>query len=357
MAPQRSKVKPPRRSGHHTPGPADLHEGVDATLHLGRLVRRAQLHADARLALRHHWEAEADDVDAPFQHLVGNLAGEASVAEHDRHDGAGVVTPDVKACLFHASSELAHVGLQLLDQVGVRTQHPKDFQRSAGDGGCQGVREQIGAGLVPQHVDEDLGAGGVAAGGAAESLAQSAVDNVHLPAHSAQLRRAPPSSPQETCGVALVYEDLGVILLGYGADLLQRGDVAVHGEDAVRDDHLVPDTLLDALLEDSLEVRHVEVVVAVTLSLAETDAIDDGGMVQGVGDHSILRPEACLKEPGVGIEARWEENGVLCAMELADRSFQLLVDVLRAADEANRGKAEAMAAERILGGLHQGRVA
>jgi hypothetical protein len=50
-------------------------------------VLRAELHADARLALGHHREREADHVDALASSASGHLVRERGVAEHDRHDG------------------------------------------------------------------------------------------------------------------------------------------------------------------------------------------------------------------------------------------------------------------------------
>src|SRR5688572_10870998 len=53
----------------------DLGERRDRRLELRDLVRRADLHADARLALRHDRVAEADHVHALGQHLLAHLHG------------------------------------------------------------------------------------------------------------------------------------------------------------------------------------------------------------------------------------------------------------------------------------------
>mmetsp|Transcript_64028 Transcript_64028/g.165306 ORF Transcript_64028/g.165306 Transcript_64028/m.165306 type:complete len:265 (-) Transcript_64028:15-809(-) len=157
--------------------------------------------------------------------------------------------------------------------------------------------------------------------------------------------------------MALVHEDLGIVLLREVADFLERRDVAIHREDAVCDDHSVPRAFLHAVLQLFLEVGHVHVVVPIALCLAETDAVDDRGVIQRIGDHGILGPEDGLEDAGVGIEAAGEEDGVLCAVELADGSLEILVDVLRAADEADRTQTKAVASERLLARLDQGRVA
>jgi hypothetical protein len=63
-----------------------------------------------------------------------------------------------------------------------------------------------------------------------------------------------------------------------------------------------------------------------------------------------------LEQAAVGVEAGGVEDRVLGAEEGGDLRFQLLVQVLGAADEAHRGHAEAVRVERLLGGGDHGRV-
>ena len=66
--------------------------------------------------------------------------------------------------------------------------------------------------------------------------------------------------------MALVDHHQRIILLREVADLVHRGDVAVHREDAVGDNDAEAAGL--GLLELGFEVRHVGVGVAEALSLA-----------------------------------------------------------------------------------------
>ena len=84
------------------------------------------------------------------------------------------------------------------------------------------------------------------------------------------------------------------------------------------------------------------------LGLAQADAIDDGGMVQGIGDNRILGAEQGLEQAAVGVEAGGVENRVLGAEEIGNGLFQLLVQVLGAADKAYRGHAETAFVERLV---------
>ena len=91
------------------------------------------------------------------------------------------------------------------------------------------------------------------------------------------------------------------------------------------------------------------------LGLAEADAVDDRGVVERVGDDRVLLAEQRLEEAAVGVEARPVEDGVVGAEEAGDGLLQALVEVLRAADEAHAGEAEAVRVEGLLrGGEHRG---
>ena len=67
----------------------------------------------------------------------------------------------------------------------------------------------------------------------------------------------------------------------------------------------------------------------------------------------VLLAEQRLEQAAVGVEARGVEDRVLGAEELAELRLELLVDALRAADEAHAGHAVAPLVERRLRrGLH-----
>ena len=83
---------------------------------------------------------------------------------------------------------------------------------------------------------------------------------------------------------------------------------------------------------------------------AEADAVDDGGVVEGIGDDGILFGEEGLEDTAVGVEAGGVEDGVLGAEELGDLLLKLLVEVLAAADEADGSHAEAAGVHALLGG-------
>ena len=122
-----------------------------------------------------------------------------------------------------------------------------------------------------------------------------------------------PCGADEADGVAVVDHDEGVVLLGEVADAGEVGDDAVHREDAVGGDQAGAGA--GRFAQAALEVGHVVVGVAEAPGLAEADAVDDRGVVEGVGDDRVLLAEQGLEEAGVGVEAGGVEDGVLGAEE------------------------------------------
>ena len=155
----------------------------------------------------------------------------------------------------------------------------------------------------------------------------------------------------EADGVAVVHHHHRVVFLRQVADASQVGDDAVHREHAVGGDQ--PEAARLGLLQLLLERRHVVVGVAEALGLGEPDAVDDRGVVQRVRNDRVLFDEQRLEQAAIGVEAGAVEDRVLHAEEARDPRLELLVLLLRAADEAHRGHAVAVAVERGLRRLAQ----
>ena len=249
---------------------------------------------------------------------------------------------------------MLHVGHQTVVQFVAFAQHAKHFDSGADDGRGQRVGEEVGARTLAQHVDDLPAAGGEAAYGAAEGLAQRARQDVDLAAAVVEFGDAAAGFTQHACRVALVDHDQSVVFLGQGADFVERGGIAVHREYAVGADDA--ETLCLRLLETLLQVGHVGIGVTVTYGFAETHAVDDRGVVQGVGDDGVLLAEERFEDTPVGIETGGVENRVLRAEIVGNGLFELLVDVLAAADEAHRRHAVAAAVHGFFRRLDQARV-
>ena len=202
--------------------------------------------------------------------------------------------------------------------------------------------------ITPEQVDDLVARRREAARRAAERLAQRGSEHVDLVHHPVVLGRAPAGGAQEAGGVAVVDHHQRIVLLGQGRDLVQFRDVAVHAEGAVGGDQ--PGTAIPRGLQGLFQRLHVAVRVAVALGLAQADAVDDRGVVEGVRDDGVLRAEQGLEQAAVGIETRGVEDRVVGAEKVRNGSLELLVQVLRAADEPHAGETEAMIVQRLVGG-------
>jgi hypothetical protein len=98
-------------------------------------------------------------------------------------------------------------------------------------------------------------------------------------------------------------------------DLVELGDGAVHREGAVGDDDLVALAGFGGGLQLDFQVGHVVVGVAVARGLAQADAVDDRGVVQGVRDDGVVLVEQRLEHAAVGVEGRRVQDRVFGAEE------------------------------------------
>ena len=148
--------------------------------------------------------------------------------------------------------------------------------------------------------------------------------------------------------VAVVDHDEGAVALGEVADLRQLRHVAVHGEDAVGGDQLEAGAVAVGLLQPLLQLVHVGIGEAVALRLAEPDAVDDGGVVQRVGDDRVLCARAAARRGRHWRRSR-RRRGSQSSLpsQRAMRSSSCAVQRLRPADEAHGGHAEAELVERV----------
>ena len=156
---------------------------------------------------------------------------------------------------------------------------------------------------------------------------------------------------KEAGTVALVDVHHGVVLLRQRSDLVEFRDEAVHREGAIGADQLGARASRVGGLQLRFQIGHVAIGIAEAFGLAQADAVDDRGVVQRVGDHGVFLAQQRLEQATVGIEAGGVEDGVLGTEERGDLRLQLLVQILRAANEAHAGHAETVCVQRVLGRL------
>ncbi len=128
---------------------------------------------------------------------------------------------------------------------------------------------------------------------------------------------------EEAGGVAFVDMHQRPVFARQAGDLVERRNGPIHGEHAIGRDQDVPHAVLPGLPELLFQVGHVAIGIAITLCLAQAHAIDDGGVVERIGDDRILLAEQGLEQAAVGIEAGGVEDAVLGAEEVGDPALRV----------------------------------
>ena len=140
--------------------------------------------------------------------------------------------------------------------------------------------------------------------------------------------------------VAVIDHHQGTVLVRQVADSLQIRYVTIHGENAVCGDEHDFRSGRFCFVKLGFQVLHVIVLIAVTLRFTEAGAVNDGSVVQFIGNDGIFRSQNGFKETAVGIEAGRVEDDIIHTKEVCNFLFQVFVNLLGAADEAYRAEAE-----------------
>src|SRR6267143_1570958 len=97
-------------------------------------------------------------------------------------------------------------------------------------------------------------------------------------------------------------------------------------------------------------------LVAMPLRFAESDTVDDAGVVEFVTDDCVLIGEQRFEKSAIGVKGARIKDRVFGAEEFRQRALQFLVNVLGATNKAYAGHAEAVRVESFLRRSDQGRV-
>ena len=131
--------------------------------------------------------------------------------------------------------------------------------------------------------------------------------------------------------MAIVQAHHSVVLSGQLHDGFEVDDVGVHGEHALSDDDALVECL--GLDEQLLEVGEVDVPVDEFLGFAQLEGVDDGGVVEFVGEDGVFRAEVAFEEAEVGLVAGGVDAGLFGAVEFCEFELQLVMNILRVRKE------------------------
>ena len=165
-------------------------------------------------------------------------------------------------------------------QLVALLQDTENLKARADDARSERVREQVRTAALSEKVNDLLTACCESAEGTAESLSESTGVDIHSAISICKLADTVTGSTYNSCRMRLVHHYESIILLCQLANLVHRCHVTVHGEYTVCDND--SETLSLSFLEAFLQLCHVSIGITISLGLAKTYAVDDGGMVQCV---------------------------------------------------------------------------
>ena len=247
-----------------------------------------------------------------------------------------------ESCGAHFFTEQAGVSPQAVAQLSPGFHHLQHFNRGGHNRRRQGVGEQVRAGALTQPLNHLFARSSVAARRATKRFAQRTGDDIYAAHYVAVFVGAAAIFADKANRVRVIHHYQRVVFIRQIAHAFQVGDHAVHGEHAVGGDQHVAGTGFTGLFQAGFQLNHVVVGVAETLRFAQAYTVDDGGVVQGVGDNRVFCTEQGLKQTAVGVEAGGVQNRVFHSEEVRQLLLKLLVAVLGTADKANGGHAEAV---------------
>src|SRR5690606_13822375 len=193
------------------------------------------------------------NVNAFSQQFVSQGLRQLGIIQHDGYYGS-IAIYNIKPCLFNSFFEIVRILFEGVSQAVILPDQVQHLDGSTHDGRCQRVGEQVWAGTLPQHFNDLLSSGGIAAHGASQGFAESPGDDVYPSQHPFQLQGPDPFFPDEPGSMSLIDHYQRVIFVGQVTDLVQRRHQPVHREHAVGNYDLETRPVLISLLQLFLQI-------------------------------------------------------------------------------------------------------
>ena len=173
-----------------------------------------------------------------------------------------------------------------VDQFGRFFQHVDRLDAGGHIGHGHGAGKEEGPPALAQPLDDGAVARHQTADHA-KGLAQRADLDMDAAVQAKVIDDAAPALAQHAFAVGVVHHEHDAMFLGDVADLVQRRDVAVHAEDAVGDDQAP--AVFGRFGDLAAQIVDIVVGIAHHRGPAQAAAVDDGGVVEFVGeDHVVL---------------------------------------------------------------------
>jgi hypothetical protein len=116
--------------------------------------------------------------------------------------------------------------------------------------------------------------------------------------------------------------------------LIKLRHVAIHRKHTIRS--IDTKTLRLCFFQLFLQIGHIGIGIAIAFGFGKSDAIDDGSMIERIGNNGILFLEQRLEKASIGIKTGCIKNSIFRLKKTTDRLFQFFVIILRSTNEAHR---------------------
>ena len=145
--------------------------------------------------------------------------------------------------------------------------------------------------------------------------------------------------PEHAEAVRVIHQQQCVVTLGEVEQRGQRGDVAVHAEHAVGDDHPLP---CSGLCERTFQKGGVAVRIAHRLRTGQPHAVDQRGVVELVRKHRRLAPDKRGDRADVRLIAGGKKQGARQLHVIGQLFLQTLVRDVVSGDQVRRSRPHAV---------------
>ena len=288
------------------------------------------------------------------------------VVEHDGYHGRVEVAEDAAADLLEALAEGVRVLAQLTDLAHAQIARAPVGAHDDAEGAERlrdrrhrhGRRVERGRRVAAEGVDEVARAGDVAAD-RTERLGERAHHHVHLGGgHTQVVGGAAAARADRSDRMRLVEVEVGAVALLELDDGAEGAELALHRVDPLHHDDDLPPRRAVRLPrfgrapEDRLEVLHVVVDERLDARAGAADALDDGGVVEGIAhdQHALAVPARVHQhrdQRRVGREAHADDERRGLVEKLGDGRFELVVDGGISALHAAAAAADAVLAQSL----------
>jgi len=264
------------------------------------------------------------------------------------------LVPNLKPSFFKLALEKFCVGPKFFHEALAFGRIEEGEGSLARGGGGRRMRsgEQERARAVVEEVDEFARAADVTSHDA-DGFAERADLNVNAAVAAEVIDGAAAAAAEDAGGMGVINHHDAIVFFGEVAEFRERSDIAIHGEDAIGDEEFVAGPVF-RFLADAFAIGDVAMLEDFDGGFGKAAAIDDGGVVELVGDDQIVFAEDGGDGACIGGEAGLKDDAGFGVFEFCDLLLERHVDGHGSGDGADGSGSGAEFADSFNGGLFQG---